>query len=72
MVCKCTKFLKVWKLTFTTLGELHSVLLFLLRTCVYCLMGDTPMDIKLMHACTHLNDQDRPDVAKQLNLADAL
>ena len=30
------------------------------------------MDIKLMHACTHLNDQDRPDVAKQLNVADAL
>ena len=28
---------------FTTLGELPRVLLFLLRTCVYCVMGITPM-----------------------------
>ena len=36
--------LKVWKITFTTLGELPSVLLFLLCTSEYCVMGDTPMD----------------------------
>ena len=35
--------LKVWKITFTTYGELPRVLLFLLRTCVYCVIGATPM-----------------------------
>ena len=37
------QFLKVWKTTFTTLGELPWVLLFLFRTYVYCVMGATPM-----------------------------
>ena len=41
------QFLKVWKITFTTLGELPWVLLFLLRACVYCVMGATPMLLKL-------------------------
>ena len=36
-------FLKVWKITFTTIGELLWVLLYLLRTCVYCVMWATPM-----------------------------
>ena len=35
--------LKVWKITFTTLGELPWKLLFSLRTRVYCIMGDTLM-----------------------------
>ena len=35
----------VWEITFTTLGELPWVLLFSLRTCVYCVMGATPMVI---------------------------
>ena len=32
----------VWEITFTTLGELPLVLLFLLHMCVYCIMGATP------------------------------
>ena len=33
----------VWESTFTTLGELPWVLLFLSCTCVYCVMGAMPM-----------------------------
>ena len=36
-------FLKVWKITYTTLDELPWVLFFLLRTCVYRVMGAMPM-----------------------------
>ena len=32
-----------WEITFTTLGELPSVLLFLLHMYVYCIMGAKPM-----------------------------
>ena len=37
------QFLRVWKIAFTTLGDLPGMLLFLLRTCVCCVMGATPM-----------------------------
>ena len=40
------QFLRVWKITFTTLGYLPWMLLFLLRTCVGCIMGATPMFLK--------------------------
>ena len=37
------QFLVVWEITFNTLGKLPRVLLFLLRTCVYCVIETTPM-----------------------------
>ena len=37
------QFLIVWKVTFITLSDLPSMLLFLLRTCVTCVMCNTPM-----------------------------
>ena len=37
------QFLIVWKTTFITLSYLPWMLLFLLRTCVTCVMGATPM-----------------------------
>ena len=37
------QFLSVWKISFTTLGDLPWMLLFLLRMCVGCVMGATPM-----------------------------
>ena len=37
------EFLIVWKLKFITLSNLPSMLLFLLRTCVTCVMSATPI-----------------------------
>ena len=37
------QFLIVWKITFITLSDLPRMLLFLLHTCVTCVMGATPM-----------------------------
>ena len=36
------------EITFSTLGELPLVFITLLRTCVYCVMGATPMGV-FMH-----------------------
>ena len=40
------QFLVVWEITFTTLGELPRVLLFLLRSFIYCVMGATPISLQ--------------------------
>ena len=37
------QFLLVWKITFITLSDLPWMLLFLLRTCITCVIGATPM-----------------------------
>ena len=39
------QFLIVWKITFITLSDLPCMILFLLRTCVTCVMDATPMCI---------------------------
>ena len=40
------QFIRVWKITFTTSGYLSWMLLFLLRTCVGCVMGATPISYR--------------------------
>ena len=37
----------VWKITFMTLNDLPIMLLFLLRMCVTCMMGATPMSTQI-------------------------
>ena len=42
----------VWKIPFTTLSDLPCMLLFLIWTCIYCLMGATPMKQITLHVQT--------------------
>ena len=50
------QFLKIWKISFGTwLGELPWVLLFLLRMCVYCVMGATPVRVSSLSLSLLIN-----------------
>ena len=46
------QFLIVWKITFIILNDLPWMLLCLLRTCVTCVMGATPMTYQMLTAQT--------------------